>query len=74
MDCKSVGTDLFRTRAGDTPREKAQRLKIEPTFSAPQYALPAVIPGRIVLAIFGLVVNDSLCQWSVDFRVIWEER
>ncbi len=30
-----VGTDLFRTSAGDNPREKAQRLKIEPTCSAP---------------------------------------
>ncbi len=65
-----VGTDLFRTSAGDTPREKAQRLKIEPTCSAPQYELP----GRGVLAIFGLIVNDLLCQRSFDIRVVWEER
>jgi hypothetical protein len=49
-----VGTDLFRTSAGDTLLEKAQRLKIEPTCSAPQYELPC----RGVLAIFGLVLND----------------
>ncbi len=65
-----VGTDLFRMSAGDTPREEAQRLKIEPTCSAPQYELPCL--G--VLAIFGLVLNDLLCQRSVDFRVVWEER
>ncbi len=64
-----VGTDLFRTSAGDNPREKAQRLKIEPTCGTPQYELPC----RGVLAIFGLVLNDLLCQRSIDFRVVWEE-
>jgi hypothetical protein len=53
-----------------TPREKAQRLKIEPTCSTPRYELPC----RGVLAIFGLVLNDLLCQRIVDFRVVWEER
>ena len=64
-----VGTDLFRTSAGDIPREKAERLRIQPTCSAPQYELPC----RGELAIFGLVLNDLLCQRSVDFRAVWEE-
>ena len=80
-----LGTDLFWTSAGmgrregaparptlsagDTLREKAQRLRIQLTCSAPQYELPC----RGELAIFGLVLNDLLCQRSVDFRVGWEE-
>ena len=73
-----LGTDLFWTSAGrgrregaparptlsagDTLREKAQRLRIQPTCSAPQYDLPC----RGELAIFGFEVFESLCELSVN--------
>ena len=60
-----VGTDLFRTSVGYTLREKAQRLSIQPTCSAPQYGLS----GQGELAIFEFGIFESLCQLSVGFHV-----
>lgn len=60
-----VGTDLFRTSVGYTLREKAQRLRIQPTCSAPQYGLS----GQGELAIFEFGIFESLCQLSVGFHV-----
>ncbi len=63
-----AGTDLFRTSAGDTPREKAQRVKIEPTCSAPQYELPC----RGVLAISGLGLGSIWSRIIKRFTVSTE--